>query len=117
MSLTPFRVVLPPTLGGDATVELDGRDVTKDVTLRSVAVQGSPRDVTTVWLEIAGEGTIEGEGIVHVARAGQEPEVIRAFLDRIDPGELERISLEQFDDPAVATTGQAFLAALKAMVP
>ncbi len=89
---------------------------------QSVAVVGLtlrhvPPSMPQLVLEMAGEGTIEGEGIVAVDQggAGDEIEYLRSFLANLDPGVLEKAAIEQFDIGA-ETNGQAFLSALIAMV-
>ena len=71
--------------------------------------------VPRLALELAGEGTIEGEGIVEVVRESNEVDYLRAFLANLDPTQMERAALEQLHQGA-ETNGQAFLAALREMV-
>lgn len=50
--------------GSDATVVVNGYEVSDVV--RSVAVRSQPGDVTTLMLDVMGDGVVTGEGVVEV---------------------------------------------------
>jgi hypothetical protein len=66
-------------------------------------------------LEVAGEGRVEGPGVVWAQSDGNEVEYLRQFIASIDPGELERRALAHQvtinDGP-----GEGFLKALMEMI-
>lgn len=112
MALTPFDISVAP---GDGRVVIDGQDVTSQVA--AVTVQAEAGGIPQVYLQLRGEGRIEGEGIVHSAADLDQRQVVLEFLGNIDPGVLEGAALERCGGlGADETTGQAFLNALIDMV-
>ncbi len=111
MALAQFTIDLRADRSPALTVNGEAVSVV-GLTLRHV-----PPSLPQLVLELAGEGAIEGEGIVAIDQgaAGDEVEYLRSFLANLDPGMLEKAAAEQFDIGA-ETSGQAFLAALVAMV-
>lgn len=87
-----------------------------DLSVVGITVRHMPPSLPQLVLELAGEVTIEGDGIVALQPDTNEVDYLRQFLGNLDPEQLEAASLRQFDEGA-ATTGQAFHAALLAMVP
>lgn len=85
MALTDFTIHATP---GETTVTVDGAPV-RASRVAFDADGGMP--VVTVWA--AGDATIEGHGIVQVAREPTPAEIDAAAFDalaKVDPGELER---------------------------
>lgn len=104
--MTPFRLVLPAASPG-AEIEVDGKPVTNAV---SVAVKAEVGHVTKLYLELVGDGTIEGEGIVHVVKPGPN---VGEWLSHIDPDELEKAALDRMGGLDGGSTGAAMLAVLR----
>jgi len=91
---TRFALVAPPTGGPDASIVIDGQDVTHKV--RAFEVAGAVGEVTQVVLwPTVDAGTIEGEGIVAVVdpnlTAADAPEVLAAVADRIRGLDAHRV--------------------------
>lgn len=63
VGLAKFTLDLTATGSGSAVI-VNGLEVTEFV--RSVAVRASHGDVTTLMLDVAGDGIIAGEGVVEV---------------------------------------------------
>lgn len=98
MPLAQFRIALSPD--PDATVvEVNGQTVpgVRAVALQSLRQAGeTPRLI----LELAGDGVLEGDGIVEVQRpttAADDGDAVARFLAGIDPAELSRQALERAD--------------------
>lgn len=110
MALARFALDLsadrPPTL----TINGQPGPAVVGITVRHV-----PPSLPQVILELAGEVAVEGEGIVALAPAADEVDYLRSFLANLDPHVLEGAAADQFAEGA-ETNGQAFLAALRAMV-
>lgn len=107
--MTPFRLVLP--LVGTPEIEVDGKRVSN---ARSVAVKAEVGEATKVYVELVGEGTIEGEGIVHVVRDGVDTrDTLTDWLAQIDPAELETAALARMGGLGGGTTGEAVLDVLR----
>lgn len=88
----------------------------QQVAVAGLTLRHVPPSMPQLILELAGEGTVEGEGIVALDQgAGDEIAYLRQFLANLDPDTLERAAAGQFDLGA-ETNGQAFLAALVSMV-
>lgn len=105
--MTPFRITPSPV--GVGTVEIDGRPVAG---VRSVAVKAEAGEATKVYVELTGEGTIEGEGIVHVVTPGSRS-AVADFLAAIDPDELEKAALDRMRGFGGGSTGAAMLDVLR----
>lgn len=116
MALARFKARFEP--GDDPQVELDGVALPAGVVFAGIALRpGDP--VPRLYLEAPVGAVVEGEGIVEVrVDTSDTAAVLRAFLANVDPDELERQALAQYETIAGAdmTTGQSFLAALAAMV-
>lgn len=69
-------------------------------------------EVAKVFLEFPSNVTVEGDGVIHVVKGADPREVVLEFLAGVDPGQMEHLALNEFDDPQL-TTGQAFKKALE----
>lgn len=93
--MEPARFAITATpLGG--TITVNGEDVTDLVGIAELRVaDGQP---TVLTLHHAAEGVIEGEGIVHIVDGpADDGEIICAFLDGIDPAQLDNDALNNAD--------------------
>jgi hypothetical protein len=108
MGLTRFSVDVGS--GGRGHVVIDGVDVAEKV--QKIIVDSTAGQPPQVFLEMAGEGRIEGEGIV--TQVVESNDSIALFLSNLDPSALEAAALDKMGglDGEGLTTGQAFLAAL-----
>lgn len=90
MPLARFRLVA--TAGEPIAAEINGKPLDGlHVLGYSVGmVDGIPQ----VSLTVAGEGTIEGEGLVVIEREGSGPEELRQLIRQLDPEELDRKALQ-----------------------
>lgn len=79
MALTPFRIHAEPTPNEKNLVEVDGRNITGQIsTFQVIAGVGRTTELT-VW-HTPGAGDITGEGIVTVVADGRDPaEAVRAL--------------------------------------
>lgn len=84
----PFRI--SATREG-SSIEVDGVDVAPQTGAFTLTVQAGRPPVLTIFG--AAEGEIDVEGVVEVKVDRDEREAIAAFLDSIDPAELERLSI------------------------
>ena len=84
-----FRIQALP-IGGE--VLINGEDVTDRAAVTTIRLGHT--EPTIVTLHMIGEGTIEGEGIVHIV---DEPadiaDTVAELLSRIDPDQLEQDAL------------------------
>jgi hypothetical protein len=109
-----LRADLPPlvTVNGEKLPNVVG------LTVRHV-----PPSMPQLVLELAGEVTLEGEGIVAVERgAGDEIDYMRQFLANLDPDKLDDAAANLFgqedaDGKVITGPGQAFVAAILSMIP
>lgn len=92
MPLPRIRVYLDAT--GPKVVSIDGEDVTARVA--EVGLKARPGAPPELWLLHHGELDLEGEGIVKLVSeaASDATEGIVAFLEAIDPEQLEADTLE-----------------------
>lgn len=90
MGLSKFKLDAS-AVGRQSTLEVNGEDVTQKMTIRSAMVQVSSNDVPRLVLEVLGEGTIEGEGIVEVRHVDlpDVQDLILDFLGDLDPEVLD----------------------------
>lgn len=107
--MSTFRLVLPAVSGPGSSIEVDGQPV-KNV--RSIAVKAEVGEATKLYVEMIGEGTIEGEGVVHVVRDDNRS-TVADWLANIDPDELEKAALDHMGGLAGGSTGAAFLDVLR----
>lgn len=93
MGLATFRLYLG-TPGAARSVIINDEDV--GAIVHEVQVRAPAGGIPEVWLRMPAEGTIEGEGIVRVTsdEDGDVGEVVAAFLESVDPAQLEADSLE-----------------------
>lgn len=86
--------------------------------LNRASFDWKPGDVPHLYLEIQGEGVLDGEGIVvqQVPIPADATQVLADFFDALDPKELEQAILDQFGSFSDETTGEACLAVLKKWV-
>lgn len=90
MSTASFRLIVGPV--GLGSVEVNGEDISNLVS--GAAVVAEVDQPTVVTLRHVGDtAEISGQGIVQVRPAG-DTDGIAAFLESIDPKELERVVLE-----------------------
>jgi hypothetical protein len=81
----------------------------------ALTVRHVPPSLPQFILELAGEVTVTGEGVVAIGpEQRDEIAYLRTFLANLDPETLERQALERITE--CDTTGEAFVAALRAMV-
>lgn len=98
--------------GGRGHVLINGEDVADRV--RRVTVDSVASEVPKIYLEMQGEGHIEGEGIVNVVQDLDQRQVVAEFLGNLDPGSLESAALFKMGGLGEGlTTGEAFLEVLK----
>lgn len=118
MGLTPFEIVLPAG-GLPAKIVIDGTDVSNNVSRVTVDMHASDR-IPKVFLEMPGEGVLQGEGIVtqvvQVESQQDQRELMEAFLANLDPDLLESAALEKCGGLGGFRTGEAFLEVLKEYV-
>lgn len=89
----PFRIDTSP-LGTQVVV--DGRDVTAHVD--AVAFTAAVGDPPCLTLHCApGAGVLAGHAVIHVSEPGLDPDAVCAWLDDLDPDELERDALAAAD--------------------
>lgn len=90
MGPLPFRI--DATNVADPTIQVDGRDVSRDV--RAFRLDCAPGiDLPVLTLELRpGAGPVEGTAIVQVA-APNPAALVAEFLAAVDPAELERVAL------------------------
>lgn len=92
MGLLSFSVDVDAN--GTARVLLDGQDVSDRIA--GVNVAARPGQPPVLTLLHAGEGPIEGEGIVRVVEEGlDQREAVLAFLSNLDAAEVDRQALEK----------------------
>lgn len=110
MDTARIAIVATP-LGGRITI--NDQDVTDRVAATELRiVDGQP---TVLTVHLAAEGTIEGQGIIHIIEPQGSPvELIRGFLDAVDIPALEQRVLETSDWGD--TPGTGFIAALKELL-
>lgn len=114
------RIDLALTADGPPVVTVNGDQVANVVGL---TVRHVPPSLPQLVLELAGEVTVAGEGIVALGQeAGDEVAYLRSFLANLDPDKLDDAATMKFgaDDQAgqvITGPGQAFVAALLDMVP
>lgn len=106
--MTAFKLFFPAAGGPGTKIEIDGKPV---LNATSIAVKTAIGEVTKVYVEMLGEGTVEGEGIVHVVRDGTA-DSIAAWLAQIDPDELEKATLERFGLLGDGSVGASMLEVL-----
>lgn len=75
-------------------------------------VKAAVGEATKVYLEIAGTGAVEGDGIVHVVAPASRA-TIADWLATIDPDELEKAALDRMSGLGGGSTGEAMLAVLR----
>lgn len=93
MTPAAFEIVLG-VLGPDRVVVNDA-DVTNHVeAVALTARHGYPNEVRLALRPGVDPLSISGAGVVHVL-PGDAEDAVGAFLDKIDPAELERVTLER----------------------
>ena len=107
--MTPFRIVLPAANPGATQIEVGGHPVTN---VRSVAVKAEAGEATKLYLELVGDGTVEGDGIVHVVTPASR-DAVAVWLAAIDPDELEKAALDRMSGFGGGSTGAAMLEVLR----
>lgn len=93
MPLASFAVSC--SAGQPATIEVNGKPLPAGMAVQGLTLRNDgPAPVLT--LLVAGEGVLEGEGIVEVVRESQEDyrAELRAIIEKLDPDELDRKALE-----------------------
>jgi hypothetical protein len=112
MGLTRFSIDLG--VGGRGHINIDGVDIADRV--RRVSVDSAAGEVPKVFLELLGEGRIEGEGIVTQMIDLDQRQVVAEWLGTLDAGALESAALDLCGGLGGMSTGEAFLEALKGYV-
>lgn len=107
MKPVPFRIHADP-LGGN--IEIDGTDLTEHVAAFDLHVGQTEPSILSLHL-IPGHGPIQGEALIHIADDSDPGDLICAFLDTIDPGELDQHALNNAD--ASSNLTEAMIATLK----
>lgn len=105
--MTPFSLRLPVVGSPEVTV---GGVPVPDVC--SVAVKAEAGEATKLYLTLNGDGTITGDGIVHVVRDAPHGAVVD-WLSQVDPDELEKAALDRMGGLGGGTTGEAVLDVLR----
>jgi hypothetical protein len=110
----PVRYVQESAIQG--RVEVAGHDVSAQVS--RVSIDHRAGQLPQVFLELRpglDAGAIEVEGVVHVTReVRQDPmDAALAFLEPVDPAELERCALAAMEMGGPQTFGQAALEVLR----
>lgn len=88
-----------------------------------LTVRHVPPSMPQLVLELAGEVALEGEGIVAVETGpGDEIAYLRQFLANLDPDKVDDTAANLFgqeghDGKVITEPGQAFIAAILAMLP
>lgn len=92
VAFTKFRVTFD---GPMPTVELNGETVTAP--LSAIAFQHRPGEPPRLALEVAGDGIVEGEGVVTVGPAcdHDDRDAVVAFLANIDAEQLNTAVMER----------------------
>lgn len=101
MALARFRV--KAEAGEPAVIEVNGQLLDGSLAVLGLSLRADgPAPVLT--LMVAGDGVLEGEGIVQVERAGTEDyrAELRAIVEAIDEQEWERKALEH--SPSLEST-------------
>lgn len=113
MGLARFRVVVEP--GEPATIEVNGRELPEGLAVRELSLTFDANSVPRLSLVVAGEGCIEGEGIVVVQPEGEAAD-LRQLVAGLDPEEWDRAAMNL---PAGldTSTGHLYKAALMGMLP
>ena len=96
-----FRIQALP-VGGE--VLINGEDVTDRAAVTTIRLGHT--EPTIVTLHMIGEGTIEGEGIVHIQDdLADVPQLVVDFLAQVSPEQLEQDALmaHQADESLTAT--------------
>lgn len=84
-----FRIQALP-VGGE--VLINGEDVTDRAAATNIRI--GKTEPTIVTLHMLGEGTIEGEGIVHIVDDPPDiPQLLSEFLSQVSPDQLEQDAL------------------------
>lgn len=94
MPLARFRLVA--SAGEPLAAEINGKPLPDGLHVLGYSV-GMVDGIPQVTLSVAGEGTIEGEGLVIIEHEGEGPEMLRQLIRRLDPDELDRKALEHAD--------------------
>jgi hypothetical protein len=110
MGLSRFQVDCSDPLRPVVTV--DGEQVPP---LTRASFDWKPGDVPHLYLELMGEGEIQGEGVViqQVPVPADALEVLDEFFSALDPAELEQAILGEFGAFSETTTGEACIAVMK----
>lgn len=112
MGLASFSISLATN---KKKVVINNEEVTNRI--RRVVVEDEAGGVPRVFLEMLGEGVIEGEGIVTIQNEVDFRDSIYQFLQSLDPGMVEKVALDRLGGfGADETTGQAFLNAISEIV-
>lgn len=85
--------------GRSAVVEIDGHDASRLVAAYTITQRASEEPEMVVWLAANATGTAVFDGMARVT-VGEPPAAgpaAAAFLEAIDPGELEKAALARHD--------------------
>ena len=104
---------------GPPAVTVNGEKLANVVGL---TVRHVPPSMPQLVLELAGEVTLDGEGIVAVGQAADEVAYVRQFLTNLDPDKVDDAAANLFgqedvDGKVITEPGQAFVAAILNMLP
>lgn len=117
--LTPFK--LDMTNPTRPQLEVAGEDLTARYSIKRISLDLPPGDVPSLYLELAGEGIVEGEAVI-VQRVtqpagGDVRQALLAFVGALDPVSVEKAVLARGGAfGADESTGEAFLAVIKEML-
>lgn len=89
MGLAKFKVVIE--VGHPTAIVVNGAELDPAV-YAFAGVRCEPGALPVLVLEVAGEGTIQGEGVAVLKSEGDEIAYMRQFVQAIDPQEWERRS-------------------------
>jgi hypothetical protein len=87
VGLARFELNLTP---GDEKVVIDGVDVSHEVTAVHLQAAAGTGRVPLLVLELAGTGTVAGEGLLEVTRQLPDGEAVATFLEALDAETLEK---------------------------
>lgn len=108
------RIDLELRADGPPVVTVNGSKLAGVVGL---TVRHAPPSMPQLFVELAGEVALEGEGIVAADNAGDTAADVRAALLNLDPDRLDDQAAQLFgadgpDGKAITGPGQAFVAAI-----
>lgn len=103
MGVAKFKISTEPP-----SVVINDQDVTN--ILSRITVDMRPQRPAEIFVEMKqGEGTIEGDGVVNIVRAGTD---LVEWIRKLNPLQIERLLLEEQSGFGGSTMGEAVVAVL-----